>query len=68
MFYQSKQFFLLLLELLFFTFVILETESKKIEIMKKIQYDDILIEQKIKYRIANDVDFRNKVIKFLKEK
>lgn len=68
MFYQSKQYFLLLLELLFFTFVILETESKKIEIMKKIQYEDILIEQKIKYRIANDVDFRNKVIKFLKEK
>lgn len=68
MFYQSKQYFLLLLELLFFTFVILETESKKIQIMKKIQYEDILIEQKIKYRIANDVDFRNKVIKFLKEK
>jgi hypothetical protein len=68
MFYQSKQYFLLLLELLFFTFVILETESKKIEIMKKIQHEDKLIEQKIKYRIANDVDFRNKVIKFLKEK
>ena len=68
MFYQSKQYFLLLLELLFFTFVILETESKKIQIMKKIQYEDILIEQKIKYRIANDVDFRKKVVKFLKEK
>ena len=68
MFYQSKQYFLLLLELLFFTFVILETESKKIEIMKKIKYEDILIEQKIKYRIVNDVDFRNNVIKFLKEK
>ena len=68
MFYQSKQYFLLLLELLFFTFVILETESKKIKNMKEAQYEDILIEQKIKYRIANDVNFRNKVIKFLKEK
>jgi len=68
MFYQSKQYFLLLLELLFFTFVILETESNKIESMKKDHSENMLIEHKIKYRFVNDADFRNKVIEFLKEK
>ena len=48
MFYQSKEYFLLLLELLLFTFIILQTESEKIEIMKNIRYDNFQSEQIIK--------------------
>lgn len=35
MFYQSKIYFILMLEMLFFTFVILETETRKIDIYNK---------------------------------
>ena len=35
MFYQSKIYFILMVEMLFFTFVILETETRKIDIYNK---------------------------------
>jgi len=67
MFYQSKEYFLLLLELLLFTFIILQTESEKIEIMKNIRYDNFHSEQIIKDRVISDLEFRDKVLKYLSE-
>lgn len=67
MFYQSKEYFLLLLELLLFTFIILQTESEKIEIMKNRRYDSLYSEQIIKDRIISDLEFRDKVLKYLSE-
>ena len=67
MFYQSKEYFLLLLELLLFTFIILETESEKLEILINEKYDTSVSEQIIKNRIVTDAEFRTKVIKYLSE-
>jgi hypothetical protein len=67
MFYQSKEYFLLLLELLLFTFIILKTESVKLEILRNKKYDTSFSEQIIKNRIVTDLEFRTKVIKYLSE-
>ena len=67
MFYQSKEYFLLLLELLLFTFIILKTESEKLEILRNTKYNNYFSEQIIKNRIVSDMEFRNKVLKYLSE-
>ena len=66
MFYDSKTYFLLLLELFFYTFVVIDTESRKLKIY-------ILEEESKKLEIKMLVDraiqseqFRDKLLKFKK--
>ena len=66
MFYDSKTYFLLPLELFFYTFVVIDTESRKLKIY-------ILEEESRKLEIKMLVDranqngeFRDRVLKFKK--
>ena len=47
MFYDSKLYFWLMLEWMFFVFIILHTESAKIKIMEESQLQDQVLLQKL---------------------